>query len=79
MKSIAGDAVKIKTAGGIRDWNTCKEMIDAGASRIGTSSSFKILEEYEHRWLKLPKKSKAIYNLTSWKSSNVCRRSTCDS
>lgn len=47
MKSIVGDTVKIKAAGGIRDWNTCKEMIEAGASRIGTSSSFKILEEYE--------------------------------
>ena len=47
MKSIVGDNVKIKAAGGIRDWNTCKEMIEAGASRIGTSSSFKILEEYE--------------------------------
>ena len=47
MKSIVGDTVKIKAAGGIRDWNTCKEMIEAGASRIGISSSFKILEEYE--------------------------------
>ena len=49
MKSIVGDTVKIKAAGGIRDWNTCKEMIDAGASRIGTSSSFKILESMKKK------------------------------
>lgn len=49
MKSIVGDAVKVKAAGGIRDLDTCLAMIDAGAERIGTSSSIKILEEYEKR------------------------------
>lgn len=47
MKSIVGDIVKVKAAGGIRDWETCKAMIDAGAERIGTSSSIKILQEFE--------------------------------
>lgn len=47
MKETVGDAVKVKAAGGIRSWKTCQEMIDAGAERIGTSSSFKILEEYD--------------------------------
>lgn len=47
MKSIVGDVVKVKAAGGIRDWETCKAMIDAGAERIGTSSSIKILQEFE--------------------------------
>lgn len=46
MKSIVEDLVQVKAAGGIRDWKTCKEMIDAGATRIGTSSSLKILEEF---------------------------------
>lgn len=46
MKSVVGDAVKVKAAGGIRDWKTCKAMIEAGAERIGTSSSLKILEEF---------------------------------
>ena len=46
MKHIVGDEVKVKAAGGIRDWKTCKEMIEAGAERIGTSSSIKILEEF---------------------------------
>lgn len=47
MKENCGEAVKVKAAGGIRDWETCKAMINAGASRIGTSSSIKILEEFK--------------------------------
>lgn len=47
MKETVGDAVKVKAAGGIRDWNICKQMIDAGAERIGTSNSIKICEEFE--------------------------------
>lgn len=46
MKKIVGDEVKVKAAGGIRDYATCKAMIEAGAERIGTSSSIRILEEY---------------------------------
>ena len=46
MKQTVGDAVKVKAAGGIRDYATCKAMIEAGAERIGTSASIKILEEY---------------------------------
>ena len=33
MKSVVGDEVKVKAAGGIRDWKTCKAMIEAGADR----------------------------------------------
>lgn len=47
MKDIVGDDVKVKAAGGVRDWQTCQQMIEAGASRIGTSSSLKILEEFK--------------------------------
>ena len=46
MKEEAGEAVKVKAAGRIRDWKTCREMILAGAERIGTSSSLRILKEY---------------------------------
>ena len=49
MKETVGDAVKVKAAGGIRSWQTCKEMIEAGAERIGTSSSLKILQEFKER------------------------------
>ena len=47
MKETVGDEVQVKAAGGIRDWKTCQAMIEAGATRIGTSSSLKILEEFE--------------------------------
>lgn len=47
MKQTVGNQVKVKAAGGIRDWETCKKMIEAGAERIGTSSSIRILEEFE--------------------------------
>ncbi|MGN1277169.1 MAG: deoxyribose-phosphate aldolase [Floccifex sp.] len=46
VEAVQGQ-VKVKAAGGIRDWATCKAMIEAGAQRIGTSSSLKILEEFE--------------------------------
>ena len=47
MKQVASDAVKVKAAGGIRDWTTCAAMLDAGAQRIGTSSSLKILAQFD--------------------------------
>lgn len=47
MKETVGDLVKVKAAGGIRSWEACSQMIDAGAERIGTSSSLKILEEFD--------------------------------
>lgn len=46
MKETVGSQVKVKAAGGIRSWADCKAMIDAGAERIGTSSSLKILKEF---------------------------------
>lgn len=48
MKNVVGDKVKVKAAGGIRDLNRCMAMIEAGASRIGTSSSLKILKECDN-------------------------------
>ena len=47
MKETVGEHVKVKAAGGIRSWEDCKAMIEAGAERIGTSSSFKILEGFD--------------------------------
>lgn len=49
MKQCVGDAVKVKAAGGIRSWESCAEMIEAGAERIGTSSGIKILAEFRER------------------------------
>lgn len=47
MKSIVGDSVKVKAAGGIRDWETCQKFIEAGAQRIGTSCSMDILKGFK--------------------------------
>ena len=47
VKTVKGSTVKVKAAGGIRSWETCKAMIEAGASRIGTSSAVQILKEFE--------------------------------
>ena len=45
MKSMVGDAVKVKAAGGVRTLADALAMIDAGAQRIGTSAGVKIVEE----------------------------------
>jgi deoxyribose-phosphate aldolase len=44
MKKNISDNVKIKASGGIRDLKTAQKYIDAGASRIGTSSGIAIVE-----------------------------------
>ena len=45
MKRHAGPDVQVKAAGGIRSWAAAKAMIDAGATRLGTSSGIRIIEE----------------------------------
>lgn len=47
MKSIVGDTVKVKAAGGIRDLETCLAIIAAGADRIGSTSGIEIVEAYQ--------------------------------
>jgi deoxyribose-phosphate aldolase len=43
MRSVVGDQMGIKAAGGIRDVETATRMIEAGATRIGASASVKIV------------------------------------
>lgn len=45
MRETVGDALGVKAAGGIRSYEDACRMIAAGASRIGTSSAEKIMEE----------------------------------
>ena len=45
MKSVVGDKLGIKASGGIKDLKTATELIEAGATRLGTSSGIKILNE----------------------------------
>ena len=46
MKKTVGDHLQVKASGGIRDYEQCLRMIEAGADRIGASASVKIMEVY---------------------------------
>jgi deoxyribose-phosphate aldolase len=46
MKTAVAGRAKVKASGGIRDWKTAQSMLEAGADRIGTSASLKIVEEW---------------------------------
>lgn len=45
MRKTVGSSIGVKAAGGIRSYSDAVAMIEAGASRIGTSSGTKIMEE----------------------------------
>ena len=43
MKETVGSSMDVKASGGIRDYETAIKMIEAGASRLGTSSGISIV------------------------------------
>lgn len=45
-KMVDKTNVRVKAAGGIHDFSDAKEMVDAGADRIGTSSGIKIMSAF---------------------------------
>ena len=45
MRETVGNSCGVKAAGGIRDYAFAKELIDAGANRIGASASIAIIKE----------------------------------
>lgn len=45
MYRVVGESMKIKAAGGIKDYAATRAMIDAGASRIGASAGVNIVRE----------------------------------
>lgn len=47
IRQIVGPDMGIKASGGIRSWDKMKSMIEAGATRIGSSSSVAIMLEYQ--------------------------------
>ena len=49
MKSVVGDEVKVKAAGGIRNSDDFLAMVCAGATRIGCSAGVKIIEALKQR------------------------------
>ena len=44
MRSIVGPNMGVKASGGIRDFATAKAMVEAGATRLGTSASVEIVK-----------------------------------
>ncbi|HKT33823.1 MAG TPA: deoxyribose-phosphate aldolase [Nitrospira sp.] len=46
LKLAVQGRAKVKASGGIRDWKSAWELLEAGADRIGTSASLKIVEEW---------------------------------
>ncbi|PWF27597.1 deoxyribose-phosphate aldolase [Ancrocorticia populi] len=44
MKQTVGDALEVKASGGIRDGKFASELLDAGATRLGLSSSQAVLD-----------------------------------
>ncbi len=45
MRAVVGSEIGVKAAGGIRNLEDLKKMVQAGATRIGASASVRILEE----------------------------------
>ena len=48
IRNHLGDAIRIKASGGIKSYAFAKELIDAGATRIGCSCSVQIIKEQEN-------------------------------
>lgn len=49
IRAHLADSVKIKASGGIKSYSFAKELINAGANRLGCSSSLEIIRESEDR------------------------------
>jgi deoxyribose-phosphate aldolase len=45
MRRVVGDAMGVKAAGGVRDFEGMKAMVAAGATRIGASAGVRIVQE----------------------------------
>lgn len=44
MRGVVGPELGVKASGGVRSFEDMKNMIDAGATRIGASSGVKIMQ-----------------------------------
>jgi deoxyribose-phosphate aldolase len=51
MRKHADAEIMIKAAGGVRSLDDFMDMVEAGATRIGTSAGVKIVEEYKERMI----------------------------
>jgi len=52
MRTVVGDACHVKASGGIRDFQTAIQMINAGATRLGCSASVAIVEDEKQAQIK---------------------------
>jgi deoxyribose-phosphate aldolase len=43
MRQVVGEQIGVKAAGGIRDAETARAMVKAGATRLGASASLEII------------------------------------
>ncbi len=46
LSRVAAGRIGVKAAGGIRTWGFCRELLEAGATRIGTSAGLSLLREW---------------------------------
>ena len=49
LAEVAAGRVKIKAAGGIRDWPSCAALLEAGAQRIGSSAGVAIMQQWSQQ------------------------------
>ena len=49
LSAAAAGRIGVKAAGGIRDWESCRRMLAAGATRIGTSAGVAIVEQWRRQ------------------------------
>jgi deoxyribose-phosphate aldolase len=49
IRAHLADSVKIKASGGIKSYSFAKELINAGAARLGCSAGVEIIKESEER------------------------------
>lgn len=49
LVKATGGRIGVKAAGGIRDWSTCRKMLEAGATRIGSSAGVAIVDQWQER------------------------------
>lgn len=47
LHQAAQGRLKVKAAGGIRDWMSCRAMLEAGAQRVGTSNGVQIMQQWQ--------------------------------
>jgi deoxyribose-phosphate aldolase len=47
LAACSASRIKVKAAGGIRDWASCRGMLSAGADRVGTSAGTGIMQEWQ--------------------------------